>query len=90
MSTVDTNPHCGLTCVHPQPTHPFRIQVCEQWWREERGGAEHLVAQTVPYLVARSLEEDARCVGYVLGLMHASHDGDRLTGNHPCVAGRCW
>lgn len=40
-------------------------QVCEQWWREERGGAEHLVAQTVPYLVARSLEEDARCVCWV-------------------------
>ena len=35
-------------------------RVCEQWWKEERGGAEFLVAQTVPYLVARSLEEDAK------------------------------
>lgn len=36
------------------------VRVCEQWWKQERGGAEFLVAQTVPYLVARSLEEDAR------------------------------
>lgn len=35
-------------------------RVCEQWWKEERGGAEFLVAQTVPYLVAKSLEEDAK------------------------------
>ena len=44
------------------PTHYHGQQVCEQWWREERQGGEHLVAQTTPYLVARSLEEDARCV----------------------------
>jgi hypothetical protein len=34
--------------------------VCEQWWREERGGAEFLIPQLMPYMVARSLEDDAK------------------------------
>lgn len=34
--------------------------MCEQWWKEERAGAEFLMPQLLPYLVARSLEDDAR------------------------------
>eukprot|EP01050_Picozoa_sp_SAG11_P028529 SAG11_NODE_7657_length_1114_cov_1.649261_1_plen_262_part_01 len=35
-------------------------RTCEEWWADERPGRENLVTQTVPYLVARALDEDGR------------------------------
>ncbi|CAN0001299.1 unnamed protein product, partial [Choristocarpus tenellus] len=36
------------------------VKVCEQWWVAERPGGEHLVAQLLPLMLVRSLEEGAR------------------------------
>ena len=35
-------------------------RTCEEWWTDERPGRERLVTQTVPYLVARALDEDGK------------------------------
>ena len=35
-------------------------RTCEEWWKDERAGREGLVNQTLPYLVARVLDEEGR------------------------------
>ena len=35
-------------------------RTCEEWWIDERNDRETLVTQTVPYLVARALDEEGR------------------------------
>lgn len=38
----------------------YNVQVCEMWWTQERPGGEHLVAQLLPLMLVRSIDEDAK------------------------------